>query len=139
MCNWIFHVIFNLIELHLFFQSDDEELDENYESIYFEELKDEKPKLKFKKTSYYLEEEPSFDEECVIDTQTQEPEKLCLCFSTDELIMFGRHVGVELGMSRNHMAIQKAKLEINKVLFKLTTGHYDLPESLIIEHQHSDT
>ena len=42
-----------------------------------------------------------------------------------ELNTFGKYIASELGSYSNKMAIEWAKFEINKVLFKLSCGHYD--------------
>ena len=46
-------------------------------------------------------------------------------FSVDsESAMFGQYISVELASVKDYASIQRAKFEINKIIYKLKTGQY---------------
>ena len=53
---------------------------------------------------------------------------------------FGKYVGNELRTVKNHSAMQRAKLEINRILFCVTTGQYSSTqlESAFVEVKNPD-
>ena len=52
----------------------------------------------------------------------------CPCNKKTDFFIFGQHVGDEMRSSqKSRHAVQVAKYEINKILYYLSTGQYDLP------------